>query len=317
MADKKLTVYLQILSGQLHPVSRKILTTAIALGADGDYRVEGLAFVPELTEETEKMLCALGMNQVTVFEDPLFDAFYPEGQASCIAENDPGEILLFPATPEGRSLSSMTAAMLHTGVTADCTALSFTGEGLLLQTRPAFSGNRMASIVTRECRPQIASLRFGTPVENRQNQTKLLKKTPPGRMLPYEAVWLDRSEQTMKSPRDVILAVGGGIGQKEDLAVFRRLAEQLGAEFCCSRALVDRGWMSRKQQIGLSGQSVSAKLLLCFGISGSVQFRAGLDEIEHLIAVDENPETPLMKLADTPIQGDLYAVAEAMCRKNP
>lgn len=312
MADKKLTVYLQILSGQLHPVSRKILTTAIALGMEGDYRVEGLAFVPEVTEETETMLCDLGLARVTVFVDSMFDSFYPEGQASCIGESDPGEILLFPATPEGRTLSSMTAAMLHTGVTADCTTLSFTEDGLLLQTRPAFSGNRMASIVTREGRPQIASLRFGMGGESPKRKTVLVKKTPMQQEMPYRASWLDRTEQSEKSSRNVILAVGGGIRQKEDLDGFRLLAQQLGAELCCSRALVDRGWMPRKQQIGLSGQSVSAKLLLCFGISGSVQFRAGLDRVDHLLVVDENPETPLMKLADTPIQGDLYAIAEAI-----
>ena len=168
----------------------------------------------------------------------------------------------------------------------------------------------MAEIVTRTARPQIASLRFFMPVEERLNVTEIVRKTVKGQEL-YPVTWLDRAEQCEKrSP--VILAAGVGIREKEDLQRVSLLADSLGAELLCSRALVDRGWMPRSRQIGLSGQSVSAELLITLGISGSVQFLAGLDQITHLCAVDIDPHTPLMERADTPIQCDLYELLNAL-----
>ena len=303
-----LRVYLQLQGDRLHPVSEKILSTARKLGQG--FLTEGTVFVPALSGSGEEVLRSSGLNRVRVFEGDCFAGFLPEIQAEILENLEASEVLLFPATPEGRALSSMTAARLHTGVTADCTALSFTEEGLLLQTRPAFGGNRMAEIVTKTARPQIASLRFSMPVEGIPAETEIVRKTVQGQEM-YPVSWLDRAEQDEKHG-PVILAAGGGLREKEDLKRVSLLADSLGAELFCSRALVDRGWMPRSRQIGLSGQSVSAELLITLGISGSVQFLAGLDQITHLCAVDADPHTPLMERADTPIQCDLYALLDAL-----
>lgn len=307
MNRKIFRVWLQLSDRGLHPISQNVISTARALG--GGFRTQGVLFTEKLTDEGE--LQQSGLDEILVVEGPAFGGFCPEAQAQVLKALEPSEILLFPATPEGRTLSSMTAALLHTGVTADCTSLSFREDGRLLQVRPAFSGSRMATIVT-ERNPQIASLRFSMPASEPKGDTMIQRISRPD-MAPYEMAWVDRVCQN-REKKDLILAVGGGIRRQEDLELFSNLAEKLGGELCCSRALVDRGWMPRACQIGLSGRSIDAKTLLTFGISGSVQFQAGLGQVERLIAVDLNPQAPILGLADLPIQGDLYAIGEALLR---
>lgn len=312
--QKEILVLLQAFPRSLHPISKKIVTTARALGAERNGPVRCVLFCPELNEELEQELSDSGLDEVMVLEGERYRPFIPEHQARALAglAGDRADVVLVPATPEGRAVSSMLAAILHTGVTADCTQLSFTENGLLLQTRPAFSGSMMASIVTKTARPQIASLRFSTPMDPPVDKTPVIRRKDPAEPAPYPVEWIELVGENRSGAGEFILAVGGGLRAKEDVELFRTLAEAMGADLCCSRALVDRGWLSRDHQIGLSGQSVSSRLLLTFGISGSVQFRAGLEEVERLCVVDTDPESPLMKRADLPLVGDLYAVAQAM-----
>ena len=305
MDRKILRVWLQMAGHDLHPVSRNLAATARALGEA--YLTQGVLFCNGLSGE--ESLQNTGLDEILAVEVPGCGGFYPELQAKLLTELEPAEIILFPATPEGRTLSAMLGARLHTGVTADCTDLRFDAEGRLLQTRPAFSGNRLATIVTGTD-PQIASLRFAMPVLEPTVKTKIIR-LPLAEQPPYPARWLDSVNQEKES-KDLVIAVGGGIRQRQDLDVFFSLADHLGAELCCSRALVERGWMPRSRQIGLSGKTVRAGTLVTFGISGSVQFRAGLAEVGKLIAVDSNPNAPIMGLADLPIQGDLYEISREL-----
>lgn len=308
-------VLLQAFPDGLHPISKKIITTARQLGKTGGYPVHGVLFCSHLTDPVTQELRETGLDEVLVLEDPAYGAFIPEQQAQALSRlaQEKTQVVLVPATPEGRTVSSMLAARLHTGVTADCTALSFTAEDLLLQTRPAFSGNIMADIVTRTARPQIASLRFASPVEPPTKETPILRqKAVDPVSAAYETQWLDQACGSASQADEILLAVGGGLREKADLELFRNLAEKLGAKLCCSRVLVDRGWLSRKEQIGLSGQSVSPKLLITFGISGSLQFRAGLEEVGCLCAVNTDVHAPLLQMADVPVVGDLYEIAQEM-----
>lgn len=305
MDRRLLRVYVQLDGERIHPVSRAVITTARALGKN--YVTQGVAFgdgVWDLQglEET-------GLDECILAEGPGFGQFLPEAQVEFLSNMEESEIFLFPATPEGRTLSSMTAALLHTGVTADCTALDFQEDGRLLQTRPAFSGDRMATIVTRT-RPQMASLRFGMAVEEPEKKTPVIRVQVPTAPA-YRAIWEDLACQEDRKQK-LVLAVGGGLRQKEDLEIFKKLAGSLNCELCCSRVLVDRGWMEKKQQIGLSGRSLRAGTLVTFGISGSQQFLAGLQQVDCLIAVDENPSAPILGRADIPLLGDLYAIAQSM-----
>ena len=310
---KNLLVLLQVFGNSVHPLSKKVSTTARSLAIDGGYRTVGVVFLNKLNDEAKSELQKIGLDEICVFEDTKFDSFIPEQQIddfSNFVKSENAEIVLFPATPEGRTLSSMLAANLKTGVTADCTELSFTDEGLLLQTRPAFSGNIMASIVTKTRRPQIASLRFSTKVKAPSTDSKIVVRESGKSTVNYSTEWLDVSGVLDQKNEDIIIAIGGGIKSKEDIEIFEKIASKMGASLHSSRMLVDRGWLSRKDQIGLSGQTVSPKLLITFGISGSIQFRAGLENIEHICAINLDAEAPIMKIADTPIVGDLYAIAE-------
>ncbi len=308
-----LVVFLQAFPTKLHPISKKILTTALALGQKKGYETVGALFVPSLKEELKLELKSSGLSACTVFQNENFSSFFPETEAEIFCERfgEKADIALFPATPEGRTLSAMVGAKLHTGVTADCTALSFTEDGLLLQTRPAFSGNLMASILTKTAKPQIASLRFASPIKKSEKETIVSIETLHIPKPNYKAEWCNRvTESSAKG--DIILVIGNGVKEKEDIALFQKLANTLDAELFASRLLVDKGWLPKSQQIGLSGQSVSPKFLLAFGVSGSLQFLAGLENVGTLCSVNLSPDAPLQKIADIPIVADMYAVAKAL-----
>ena len=306
MAEKCLRVYLQM-DRELHPVSRKLLTTARTLGKG--YFTQGVV----LTEKVEDpaALVKSGLDQILLYEGSAFGQFDELQQGKLLGGLEPCEIFLFPATPEGRGLAATVGALLHTGVTADCTELQLREDGSLLQIRPAFSGQRLAGILTRG-RPQIASLRFGIPVPEPEGETEI-RRIPLDVPLSYKAFCQDRTG-TLEKACPLAVAVGGGLARQEDLAVFEALAEKLGAGLYCSRALVDRGWMGRDRQIGLSGCSLDARKLICFGISGSLQFGAGLGNIGTLIAVNQDPEAPILKMADLPIRGEMLEIAGAMLK---
>lgn len=308
MNERILTVCLQMAGNRLSAISRQILTTARALAREGGLQTWGIVFLPDVCREAERELRASGLEKITVFTGA--DSFCPEDMSLAITGLGTPEILLFPATPEGRALSSMTAARFRTGVTADCTALSFTKEGYLLQTRPAFSGSRLASIVTEHARPQIASLRFSMPADPVKGETELEFRSLP-ESSGGDTRWLDRT-QSSEENRDIVLAVGGGLREKADGERVRILAEKLGADLGCSRELVDRGWLPRSCQVGLSGRMIRCRLLITLGVSGSQQFLAGIGHADTILSVDRSPDTPLMKLADIPIQCDLYEVFKAM-----
>ena len=316
MQRNTLSVLIQAFPEHIHPISKKVISTAVSLGKQKGYSTTGVVFTSNLNDSLKDELLNSNLDYVTIFEDPIFSSFIPENEAKnfCRVLGEKSDVVLVPATPEGRTLSSQIAAMLKTGVTADCTELKFDEDGLLVQTRPAFSGNIMASIITREKRPQIASLRFSSDIQKSEKQTELIFEKSQDTSTPYEASWLDTALNDENKHSDIIIAVGGGLNEKDDIEKFRILSEKLGAELYSSRILVDRGWMQRKNQIGLSGNSVSPKTLITFGISGSLQFRAGLENIEKLISINTDPDAPIMKIADVPIVCDLYEVCDAMLK---
>lgn len=314
MKRNTLSVWIQIFQDCVHPISKKVIKTAVSLGKEKNYETIGVIFTPLLSDKIKEELRFSGLSKIIVFENSMFSSFIPENEAEnfCHCLGECSDIILVPATPEGRTLSSMIAAMLKTGVTADCTELNFDSDGLLVQTRPAFSGNIMASIITKNARPQIASLRFSKEIEKAEKPTKFILKKDAVCKIEYEAQWLDTVNSEDNEKRDIIIAIGAGVKEKNDIELFKKLADKIGARLCCSRILVDRGWMQRKNQIGLSGRSVSPKLLITFGISGSIQFRAGLENIHRIVSVNTDRDAPIMKIADVPVVADIYETCEEM-----
>ena len=233
-----------------------------------------------------------------------------------LAEERRPEIVLFGATNFGRELAPTVAARLGTGLTADCTVLSIDPEtGLLHQTRPAFGGNLMATIMCPNHRPQMATVRGGVfPLPEPAMGT--------GREVTLTAVELDPAVQprvhvleTLRdaggdsiTDADVLVVVGRGIGSQKNLPLVKRLAELLGAKLGCSRPLVEAGWLEYKHQVGQTGVSVAPKLLVSVGVSGAIQHLAGIGGAEVLIALNSDPDAPIFGVSQYSVVGDCMEV---------
>ena len=267
--------------------------------------------------ETAQDLLKYGLDKVYVYDYPELKYFsiepYAAAVGDAIAKLRPS-ILLIGATSIGRSLAPVLAVRFRTGLTADCTVLDVKENGDLVQIRPAFGGNIMAQIVTPRHRPQMATVRYKvmepavaspavqgevvvcslTP-EQLQSKVKVLQVTP-------------KPEEASITDAEVIVAVGRGIRSEGDLQLAAELAQLLGGQLGATRPLVENGWLPYTRQIGLSGRTVRPKLLIACGISGAVQFVAGMGNAEQIYAINTDPNAPIFNVATHAIVGDLYQV---------
>lgn len=306
-----IAVFVEIENALLMPVSRQLLDEAFYLAAGRSAVVSALVLGPVSDAAREELLkWPLGDILHLPAEGLLYTDVSCRLFLSGVCQLDP-DIVLIGSTPQGRVLASYTAAKLHTGITADCTELELTPEGKLLQSRPAFGGNLMAQILINR-RPQLAIVRPGA-------------LSPPPVSAGTAARWQTLEEMGLQSAISVqhvaparvstglsnaraIVAVGRGLRNRDDLEMVKELADLLGAEIAGSRAVIDMGWLPPEQQIGLSGQSVSPDWLLTLGISGSIQFCSGIRNVKRLIAVNQNPDAPILRIAHIPVCSDLYRI---------
>ena len=237
------------------------------------------------------------------------------------------EVILYGATNFGRELAPRVAVLLQTGLTADCTILEMdTEKGLLQQTRPAFGGNLMATIVCPSHRPQMATVRpgiFPAP-EPREVRSVIVEDVPLAegverrvRVLSREAAGTDGSI----TDADVLVVVGRGVGSKKALAPVHRLVELLGerlgckVEIGCTRPVVEAGWLDYSHQVGQTGVSVAPKLLLSLGVSGAIQHLAGISGAQTIVAVNDDPEAPIFGAAQYKVVADCHAVIDELIEK--
>ena len=310
---------LQSSGNALHPDSYAVAASAFSLGSQMGWKAIGIIMTHGIGEVLERDLAESALASIYVYTDPRFASFIAEHHLCALLDlirKTKPMVVLAPATPEGRALASMAASTLKTGVAADCTSLSIRADGLMVQTRPAFGGNMMANILTPYARPQIATLRYANiPQQAAPVAGTTIMTVDIGAELPephfVRAEWTDASVPCACDANTVI-ALGAGLAAREDIVLFEQIARRNGAALRCSRALVERGWFPRCKQIGLSGSRIDVKLLVTFGISGSVQFMAGVQSVRKLIAVNVNENAPILKAADIPIVGDLYEIARAM-----
>jgi len=219
------------------------------------------------------------------------------------------EILLFGATPFGRSLAPRVAARLQTGLTADCSVLDIDPEtGLLRQTRPAFGGNLMATIITPNRRPQMATVRPGVmalPLPDSTRRGVVERDSTAvqaGLVQLLEETQGNGGSQLQKAK--IIVSAGRGIGARKNLKLVYALAEKLGGTVGASRALVEMGWARQDQQIGQTGTAVSPDLLIACGISGAIQHLAGIAGAGKVIAINTDPQAPIFGAADYKVVAD-------------
>ena len=271
-------------------------------------------------------LVAYGADKVYVADDPVMadhqEDVYTGVLLDLIREHKP-EILLAGATAMGRAFIPRVASILYTGLTADCTGLDIDPETrLLLQTRPTFGGNVMATIVCQAKRPQMSTVRphvFKRSEPDNGRRGEIIRVdfdreaiTSRTKLLSFVE---DLTERVKLEDADIIVSGGRGLGQPENFHVVAELAEALGAALGSSRPPVDDGWIPYSHQVGQTGKTVCPKLYVACGISGSVQHLAGMQTAEVIVAINEDPGAPIFEVATYGIVGDLFQVVPLLTEK--
>ena len=317
------TVYVDHEDGKIHPVTFELIGKARELAGKIGHKVCAIFIGSNIADEAEELL-HYGTDEVYVYDDPALQHYIPELYTavfeSYINKQKPSSILV-GATTTGRELAPRIAARFKTGLTADCTILDMAENTDLIQIRPAFGGNIMAQIYTPNSRPQLATVRY--KVMNSPERTE----EPSGKIIPCSVEGIDLTTTTKIleiSPKqkvktiesaDVIVAVGRGIKSEADLAMAKELADLVGGELACTRPLVEAGWMEAKTQVGLSGRTVRPKLIICLGISGAVQFSAGMNNSDYIFAINKDENAPIFKVANYGIVGDIYEIVPQLIEK--
>lgn len=309
-------------TGAVLPVAFELLGRARELAAQRDCRV--VAVVGEASDAggaAADALVARGADEVLRCRDDRLtvndSSVFAHWICGLAREHRP-EVILYGATDFGRELAPSIAVRLQTGLTADCTVLEMDEEtGLLHQTRPAFGGNLMATIMCPAHRPQMATVRpgiFCAPQADANRTGRVtdveLDASVCSRTCILEHIPADSQASIAEAKR--LLVLGRGIGSKKNLPVMRHLAELLGAEIGCTRPLVEAGWLEYRHQVGQTGVSVAPELLISMGVSGAIQHLAGISGAQTVIAVNEDADAPIFNAAQYAVVGDCVEVAQRL-----
>lgn len=301
--------------GKLHPVALELLGKARELAAKIDHPVLALA-IGANTDAAVDMLLAYGADEVHVYDDPELKHFRIEPYANVLEDfinaTHPSSVLV-GGTVNGRSLAPRVAARFRTGLTADCTVLDMSPTTDLDQIRPAYGGNIMAHINTPRHRPQFATVRykiFSIPPKGEPRGKVVRHDIAKAKLASLIDVLERKRKDVEKGIEDyeVLVVCGRGVKKPEDIAMLEELADLLGGKVASTRAVVEAGWIEAKRQIGLSGRTVKPKLIITCGVSGAIQFVAGMSNSECIVAINSDPKASIFKVAHVGIVGDLYKV---------
>lgn len=300
----------------IHPVTLELLGKAQQLAKVTKEPVYAVLIGSNIKELASELL-HYGADKVYVYDDPTFEQFTVSPYAAAfydfIRKIKPSSILV-GATSLGRSLAPKVAARCGAGLTADCTILEMKNNTDLVQIRPAFGGNIMAQIVTPNTRPQFCTVRykiFSAPLRNETPTGDVIDMPVTDNMRQSKTTVLyieEKPKEVDISEADAIVACGRGFSKEADLELAKELAKLLHAQIACTRPIIESGWMNPKRQIGLSGRTVKPKLLIALGVSGSVQFAAGMKGSERIIAVNKDPNATIFEFAHVGLVGDLYVI---------
>lgn len=307
--------------GKIKPVSLEILSEGRRLGDKLGQELSAVLLGHNVGHLTQT-LTFYGADKIYLVETEELKTYttdaYTNVVTGIISKYKPS-IVLFGATHIGRDLAPCIANRIHTGLTADCTGLDIDEKGQLIQTRPAFGGNIMASIICPSARPQMATVRPNVmkkvePNTARKAKVELIKAKidPKGiRTKTLEVVKIVSGFADL-AESDIIVAGGFGLGKAENFKIVEELAEVLGGVVGASRKVVDAGWKPHQQQIGQTGRTVSPKLYIACGISGAIQHMVGMQNSERIIAINNDPNAAIFKVADIKIVGDLFEIVPAI-----
>lgn len=329
-----LIVYCEFEDGKVADVSLELLTKGRQLADKLGIKLEAVVAGDNL-KEVEKQILPYGVDTVYKFEDKRLSPYTSLPHSSILInlfrEKEP-RIAFMGATSIGRDLGPRVSSALHSGLTADCTQLEIgdhkdarTGQeykDLLLQIRPAFGGNIVATIVNPECRPQMATVREGVmkkEVRDSNYVGEVIELDAADYTRPEDFVIevIDRNVEKSKvnlkgSP--IVVCGGYGMGSKENFQMLHELADVLGGEVGASRAAVDAGWADHDRQIGQTGVTVRPKLYIACGVSGQIQHIAGMQESSIIISVNNDPNAPINTIADYVITGNVEDVVPKLIK---
>jgi electron transfer flavoprotein alpha subunit len=324
---KNIWVVAEVLSGKIQPVTHELTGAAKELAKARGSEVWAVVMGSGLKDNLD-CLFEYGVDVVIIADDPKLKGFLDEIEANfmtrMINKYKP-EVVICAATSRGRALIPRVAVKTNSGLTADCTGLSIDPEnGDLLQTRPAFGGNIMATIRCSNHRPQMATVR-----------PRVMKELEPvsgrkGKIIEHDLLESDsdklkqiidvfHSSETAVNLADAQIIISGGRGMKgqDGFALLKQFAQRVGGAVGASRAAVDSGWIPYAHQVGQTGQTVQTKVYIACGISGQIQHLVGMQSSDLIIAIDKNPDTPMMQIADIAIVGDVFEIIPEIISQIP
>lgn len=308
--------------GKINPVTIELIGEGRKL-ADQLGKELAVVIAGYEVEKEVKELLHYSVDKVYYINDPLLKDFTTDGYAISIAsliERKKPEVVLVGATSIGRDIAPRIAGKVGTGLTADCTKLEIDStDNKLLQTRPAFGGNLMATIVCPKNRPQMSTVRPGVMAKavRTESETGILEVVTPElteKMIRTRLVEILPQEKKSVNLTDARIIVSGGRGLKraEGFELIKKLADKLGAEIGASRASVDSGWIEHSHQVGQTGTTVRPELYIACGISGAIQHLAGMSDSKYIVAINKDAKAPIFSICDYGIVGDLYEILPEM-----
>lgn len=322
---KDVWVFAEQYDGEIQSITYELLGEGRKLADSLGMKLCAVLLGHNVTAKTSE-LTSRGADTVYVVDRPELVHFQDESYAAVLIElvkRHKPNVFLYGATTIGRSLVSRVAVKVNAGLTADCTGLAIDPETKnLLQTRPAFGGNIMATIITPNARPQMSTVRH-----------KVMKEADvqPGRTgaviveTVAEAVLKARAKRLRFEPEhettmniaeaNIIVSGGRGLQKPENFALLRELAEVLGAGVGASRAAVDANWIPYSHQVGQTGKTVCPKIYIACGISGQIQHLAGMSASDIIVAINKDPDAPIFKMATYGIVGDLFTVVPKLTQE--
>ncbi len=320
---KGVWIFAEQRGGKVASIAYELLGAGRRLADDLHMELSAVLFGSTKNEAEELIKC--GADKVYFCDNPIFERFndepYTQLLSGLITTYRP-EIVIAGATPIGRSFIPRVAARLRTGLTADCTSLDLDKEtGNLLQIRPAFGGNIMATILCPNHRPQMATVR---PRVMKRGEYKADRR---GEIIPVSAESISSRTKVIDSIKeisdiainlqevDIIVSGGRGLGDPKGFKLLEELAGLLGGAVGASRAAVDSGWIPYRHQVGQTGKTVCPKLYFACGISGAVQHLVGMQSSDIIIAINKNPEAPIFNVATYGIVGDLYEIVPLLIKR--
>jgi caffeyl-CoA reductase-Etf complex subunit CarE len=329
---KGVMVFIEQHSGSIADVSYELLSEGRKLADDLGSELYGILQGHNLSQSYPEIF-RYGIDRLYVIDNEIFennlDDIYAKALVQVIQRFKP-DIFLAGATGFGRTLIPKVAAIIKTGLTADCTSLAIDPEKkILLQTRPTFGGNVLATIVTRNARPQMATVRphvmekrpiFSESAEGGDGvngRVEYIELDVSNFRTKYKLIATEKEtgQSINLTDYDVIVSGGRGMGGPENFGLLKELADALGGVVGASRAAVDSNWISYPHQVGQTGKTVNPKAYIACGISGAIQHLAGMQTSDIIIAINKDPDAPIFKVANYGIVGDLFEIIPKLIKR--